>query len=275
MNCQTVQNKILALPDPRLLPDPLREHVAGCVACREWAKQAARLEALVEKLPAPAAPVRKKAALIDHVTRGEPIITPSLAIPAAPRESRAVAFLRRNATVIAGLAAAVLVAIGAWALFPKNEVVTAKPIPDDPFLKKMVDRDVALARADNPAKRLEILGLMAEDLSTQARALSRVASPEELRDLARWYGKVVNNAIVPQVKRMHGVTLKPADAAERTKSLEALNTQLGATATEADRLLAEVPPESKPALQTIADSARDGQKTIELIESEMRGKDKN
>jgi hypothetical protein len=279
MNCQVVQNKILALADPRLVPDPLREHIAGCAGCRAWAQQAARLEALVEQLPAPAAPMDKKAALVGKLTRGEPIITRPVARPAAPRESRFVEFLKRNAVVIGGLAAAVLVALGAWAFFPRNGTTPAlAAMPDDPFLKKMVERDLALAKADTPAKRLQVLSGMADDLSVQARGLARVASPDELRDLARWYDRVVMDAIVKQAERMHGVTLTPADARARGEVLNALTKQLGDTAAETDKLLGTVPPEAKPALQKIADAARDGQKKIEAqrkIElTEMRGKGK-
>src|SRR5207253_11489459 len=106
MNCQAVQNKILALPDPRLIPDPLREHVAGCAACQAWARQAARLEALVERLPAPAAPADKKGALIDELTGPAPVVARPLAVPARPGESPVLSFLRRNAALGAGLAAA-------------------------------------------------------------------------------------------------------------------------------------------------------------------------
>ena len=160
MNCQVVQNKILAEPDPRLLPERLRLHVAGCEECRAWAAQAARLEALVERMPAPSAPSGKKAALVGKLERGEPIITRPLAAPAVPSSQRVspmvvlVEFVRNNALVIGGLAAAVLVAWGAWALFPRNgpkpEMVA---IPDDPFLKKMVERNLELAKADSVGKR--------------------------------------------------------------------------------------------------------------------------
>jgi hypothetical protein len=273
MNCQAVQNKILAEPDPRRLPERIRQHVDGCAGCRAWAEQAARLEALVEELPAPAAPAGKKAALVGRLTRGEPIITRPAAAPAATRESRAVEFLRRNAAVIGGLAAAVLVALGAWALFPKNG---PKPepmaMPDDPFLRKMVERDVALARADTPARRLQVLGAMADDLAAQARGLARVASPDELRDLARWYDKVVGEALVKQAAKMHdGRTLQPSEKNERAETLAALARRLEETAAETDRLLGSVPPDSKPALQKIATAARDGQKRIQLTRVELTG----
>jgi hypothetical protein len=280
MNCQVVQNKILAEPDPRLLPERLRLHVAGCEVCRAWAQQAARLEALIEKLPAPAAPSAKKAALVGKLERGEPIITRPVTTPAAaraPRESRWIEFVQNNALVIGSLAAAILVALGAWALFPRNG---PKPeiaaIPDDPFLNKIVERDVALAKATTPEERLKILSGMAVDLSAQARSLARVASPEELRDLAKWYGKVVNDGIVKQAENLPTRIQAPAEEQARNAALTALTSQLGITAAETDKLLGSVPPESKPALQKIADTARDGQKRIEIarIDTEMRGKEK-
>jgi len=137
----------------------------------------------------------------------------------------------------------------------------------------MVQRDLALAKADTPAKRLQVLGGLANDLSTQAHNLARVASPDELRDLAGWYHKVVKEAIVKQAEKMQGVTLPPAEAKSRAETFNTLTKQLGDTAAETDKLLGSVPPEAKPALQKIVDAARDGQKTIEQVE--LRGKDKN
>jgi hypothetical protein len=276
MNCQIVQNKILALADPRLIPDPLREHIAGCSTCQGWAKQAARLEALLEQLPAPPAPADRKAALVDHLTRGEPIITRSLAMPAQPRESRLLVFLRENSTLVGGLAAAVLIAFGVWAIIPKGgpKPTMAQSMPDDPFLKKIVQRDVALAKADTPARRLQVLGGMADDLSTQAHNLARAASADELRDLANWYEKVVKEAIVKQAETLRGATLTPAEATARGETLGTLSKQLGDTADETDKLLGAVPPQAKPALQKIADSARDGQKKL-LVTRELTGKEKD
>jgi hypothetical protein len=259
MNCQTVQNKILALPDPRLIPDPLRDHVAGCAACQAWARQAARLEALVEQLPAPAAPAGKKVALVGDLTRPGPAVARPLAEPARSGDS-VLHFLRRNAALVGGLAAAVLVALGGWLYWtrsPKPDM--AQPTPEDPFLKKMVERDVALAKADTPAKRLQVLGGMADDLSAQARGLSRVASADELRDLARWYDKVVKDALVKQAEKLPPLAMPEA---ERQAQFKALADKLGDTAADADKMMGDVPPDAKPALQKIADSAREGQKKL-------------
>ena len=276
MNCQVVQNKILALADPRLVPDSLREHVAACAECRAWAQQAARLETLIELLPAPVAPVSKKAALVDQLTRGEPIITRPVTVPAPPREARVAAFFQRNALVIGGLAAAVLVALGVWSVIPRpGPRPEVAAMPDDPFLRKMVDRDLALAKADSPDKRLQALGGMADDLAAQARSLARVASPDELRDLARWYDKVVSGAIVKQADAMRGVTLPPQEARARAAKLNALTKQLGETAAETDGLLGSVPPEAKAHLQKIVSTAREGQKKLQTTETDLVGKDRD
>jgi hypothetical protein len=275
MNCQVIQNKILALPDPRLVPEPLRAHVAGCAACQAWAQQAARLEGLIEQLPAPPAPADRKTVLVGKLVRGEPLTAQPLATPAQPRES-VLEYLQRNALVVGGLAAAVLIALGVWAFFPKSG---PKPemaaIPDDPFLKKMVQRDLALARAKTPVERLQTLSGMAEDLSGQARALARVASADELRDLAHWYDKVVKNALVKQAETM---PIHAMDQGVRQKEYQALAEKLAETAAETDKLLATVPPDAKPALQKIADSARDGQKKLKNAmtpDVDLFGKDKN
>jgi hypothetical protein len=262
MNCQVVQNKILALPDPRLVPDPLRNHFIGCAACQAWAKQVARLETLLEQLPAPPAPADKKDALIGDLTRGGAIITRPLAMPARSDESRVLTFLRRNAALVGGLAAAILVVLGAWLFFPKSgpKPDMAESLPDDPFLRKIFQRDLELAKADTPAKRLQILSGLADDLSTQARSLARVASPDELRDLARSYDKVVTVAMVEQKVKINRLAIPQA---ERDALLKSLAEKLGETASEADKLLGEVPPESKDALRKIANSARGGQKTLQ------------
>ncbi len=110
MNCDAVQNLILALPDPRELTPALREHTRGCAACAAFARRAAKLEAVLAALPVPAAPEGKKGDLLDDLTRPEPLILPMPAPAVRPSAAeRAVRFLRRNAGAVAGLAAAALV----------------------------------------------------------------------------------------------------------------------------------------------------------------------
>jgi hypothetical protein len=267
MNCHAIQNKILTLPDPRVIPDVLRDHVAGCAVCRVWAKEAARLEALLENLPVPPAPRNKKAEMIDDLTSSNPVITRPLAFPArkpGPLER----FLAENKVVIGGLAAAILVVIGGWLMLRDRGnnpgPVVAQQSPTDPFLEKMVRWDVALAKAASPRERLDILGGMADGLSGQTRSLARVATGDELRDLARWYDKVVKDGMVRQAEKIPAETLNPTEREERKKQLTALAEQLGVTANQAEKMT-DVPEDTKPALQKIAKSAKEAEEKLRKL----------
>jgi hypothetical protein len=260
MNCQSIQNRILALPDPRQIPDALLQHVAGCAGCRAWAEQAARLEGLLERLPVPPAPAGKKGDLIADLARG-PVAAPARGPFAAP-------FLTRNAALVGGLAAAVAVALGAWLLFSGNgntpELARGTPTPKHPFLEKVVRHDVALAKADSPAKRLDVFGGLAGDISAEARGLARIANAEELRDVARWYDRVVKDGMMKQAETLAraDLTVPPA---ERKSRLEALAGKLAATADETEKAARDVPENAKGTLQRIANTARDGEKKLRQL----------
>jgi len=260
MNCDAVQNLILALPDPREQTPALREHTRGCAACAAFARRAAKLETVLAALPVPAAPEGKKADLLDDLTRPDPMILP---MPAARRSGgngvaeRAARFLRRNAGAAAGLAAAALIAVGGLWFATRPP----KPIPDElakvqkhPLLDKVVARDVQLARAASPTQKLEALGGMAEELAGEARGMARLAPGAELRQMAGWYEKVVRDGLVPQSAK-----LPPhVPAAEKAALLQTIATKLDADADAADKLSGEAPQDAQPALKRIADAARDG-----------------
>jgi hypothetical protein len=257
MNCDAVRNLILALPDPRELTPALREHTRGCAACAGFARRAAQLETVLAALPVPAAPVGKKADLLDDLTRPEPLILPMPAPAQRPGAAeRAARFLRRNAGAVAGLAAAALVAVGGFWM-----AVRPKPLPEEvakvhkhPLLEKMVARDVQLARADTAAKKLEVLGGMAEELAGETRGMARLAPGAELRQMAGWYEKVVRDGLVPQSAK-----LPPhVPAATKAELLNGLAAKLDADAAAADRLTGEAPQDAHPALKRVADAARDG-----------------
>ncbi|MBY0514118.1 MAG: hypothetical protein K2P78_09435 [Gemmataceae bacterium] len=263
MTCQTVQNKVLALPDPRQLPEPLRGHVAGCAACRAWWQQAARLERLVEQLPAPPPPADKKATLIGELTDAGPVIR---SVPRAQAAGRP--FVSRQVlTYAGGLAAAVLVGVGLWLVVRpsgKPEVAQA-PAPRHPLLDKVMQRDLALMRANKPEQKLDILGLLADDLAGETRSLSRAATPDELNELAGLYKQVVNDGLVKQAEGIGPNALTPD---QRKALFDRHAARLADTGAEADRAAAEAPPESKPALKRIADAARDGQRKLSKLATE-------
>ncbi len=263
MNCSTVRNAILALPDPRSVPDPLGEHLAACAACRLWAEQVARLETLLERLPVPPPPTDKKSALVASLTGQRPV--ESLASPLAPSPARSSApwsrFGGRYATLVGALAAAVLLAWGAWLFWPgpgpksdRTEVT-----PEHPFLKAIARRNVALARTESPREKFQTLAGLTEDLSAEAVALARVASPEDLKDIARWFDRVVRDGLIRQAERMpeHALT-----AAERHAEFAALARKLADTAARTEGAAVEVAPEARTALERIRDSARFGEKKL-------------
>lgn len=259
MNCQAVQNQVIALPDPRQLSAALRDHVVSCDACQAWARQAARLETLLAQLPVPPAPAEKKEAMIGDLMSADPVIQP-MAVPASRPSYAVVAgrFLRQNPTYAGGLAAAVLVAVGvAWYT---NRPVESKPEfverQDHPLLKKMVARNVAMAKAETPAGRLEVLGGMAEEIAGETRGVARVASPDELKHLAGWYDKVVKDGLVQQAKQL------PLNAAEKRRLLDPLAAKLNADAAEAEKLAGEAPPDAQPTLKRMATTARDGAREL-------------
>jgi len=264
MNCQTVQNQILGLPDPRELPAALREHVGGCAACQAWARKAARLESLLAQLPVPSAPRQKKEAMIGDLMQAEPVILPMATLATRPSFATVTGrFLRRNATYVGGLAAAVLVAIGIYWLWPSKgpEVVVAPPPQKHPLLEKMVARDTALARANTPTKKLETLDGMADDLASETRGMARIASAAELKQMTGWYEKVVKDGMVKQAGKLP----LSMPAADKAKLLEPIAARLNSDATEAEKLSREVPPDAQPALKRMADTAREGEKSLRAM----------
>lgn len=269
MNCQSVQNRILSLPDPRQVPDALRAHLDACPECVRWWRQVARLERLLSELPAPPAPAGKKEAMIDELTAAGPVIK---AVPAVRRSapSPGLAFLRRNWKPVAGLAAAVLVVVGGWQLWPRP--VHIQPVPvafSHQFLSNQIRRQTELAQARGPERKLEILGEQAADLTAETRSLARISTNRETEDLARWFEQTVDGCIVPRAKELGGRTLTPAEKEARVRLLNGLATKLNDTALEVGALVAESPEGARPGLKRIADKAKSGQDILQNLAKEM------
>lgn len=261
MNCQAVQNQILMLPDPRELSPALREHVRACAACQEWAQHAARLETMLERLPAPPAPEQKKEMMIGELMQADPVIYPMPKLATQPSYGLlAVRFLRRNVAYAGGLAAAILVAVGVYSWLARPSTVQPEIVKVEkyPLLEKMVAHDIALTRAKTSVDRLEILNRMADDLSANTRDMARIASGPELKQMAGWYDKTVTTGMMEQANKLPN----SMSMAEKKKLLESYAAKLNANATAAETLAREAPPDAQPALNLIADSARKGEKSL-------------
>ena len=258
MKCQAVQNQILALPDPRELPPALRAHVLTCAACQAWARQAARLEGLLEQLFVPPAPAEKKEALLGELMAADPVIHPMATLATKPHPGRVAArLLYRNANYVAGIAAAALVVVGIFAIWPKGQPPTAAaPIHKHPLLEKMVGREVAMARADTPVKTLDALKGMAADIANETRGMARLASGAELKQMTGWYEEVVVGGLVPRAQNLPNRIL-PAD---KDRLLDALASELDAEVIETEKVERESPPDAQNALKQLANVARNGEK---------------
>jgi hypothetical protein len=257
MNCQTFQNRVLSLTDPRELPGPLGEHASACAACSAWWRTAAKLEGLLAVLPVPPAPSDKKSELLEELAG--PVIRP---LPAfAPKRGLwSIPAVR----TFSGIAASVAILVGGWMMLrpgPGTPSAEAKP-STDPFLERIVQRDLALAQARTADQRLDVLGSLADDLSTEARSLSKIANPEELRDLSGMFQKVVNEGMVEQARRMPEHSLSPV---QKKELYNRLAVKLKDAGRHADDAAKESPPHAQPALKTISDTARDGQAKLKAI----------
>ncbi len=263
MNCAAVQNQILLQSDPRMLPPALREHIELCAACREWARKAARLESVLQALPAPAAG-QKKAELLGDLMQAEPVIRPLPTLATRPGMGQATSrILRRNAAYVGSLAAAVLFAVGISVLLLKKgpDVVMAPPTQKYPLLDKLVKRDAELARANSTSQRLEILSGMAGDISAETRSMARIAPGSELKQMAGWYEKTVKEGLVLQANSPR-LEKEVTTATERARLLESFAAKLDADATAAESLARESPPDAQPALKRMAEAAREGKDSL-------------
>ncbi len=259
MTCDAVRNRILALADPRDVPDALRGHVAGCAACERWWHGVARLEGLLERLPAPPAAAAKAALLGDLAA----------ARPAARRRPAEVApeggSPRKTGRYLAALAASVAVVGGVWVFTrgPGQVAIIPTP-PKHALLESVVQRDLALARAGTPAEKLAALGGLADDLHAETRDLARVAPADDLKKLALWYDDVVQKGLVRQAERV-AATPHAMTPADRVALFTGLAARLSDAGAEADRLSNEVPPGATGPLKRMAATARDGQQKLRQL----------
>ncbi|MFO0799537.1 MAG: hypothetical protein U0804_18870 [Gemmataceae bacterium] len=258
MTCQSVQARILALPDPRQLPADFRAHVAACPDCAAYWTQAARLESLVAALPVPPPPAGKKTAFLEDLA-AEALVFPK--VTATPR--RGWTLPRPSAKALAGLAAAVLVAFGVWNATKtgKQPVVAKGPAPRHALLEKVVQRDVALAKARTPSDRLDALAGLAEDVAAESRALALVAGADDLREVAEWF-RTASDGLVEQADKVPPHALTPD---QRRALLTRLTDRLAEAGRAAEQAAKESPPHAQPALRSIADTARDGQTKLRVI----------
>lgn len=245
MNCEAVQNRLLAVSEPKRAGSEVRTHLDGCTDCRTFATRLARVEGLLPQIPVPPTNAARKAAFLQSI----------LTAPVAePRRSPVRVAWYAETRWIATIAAALLLAGGIWVATagkkPGTTTDTAALRHD--LLHKEVDRFVALSKAASPSERLAIWTAVATDLRAETRDVYRVAPEEDIRALGRMFDKAVREGVVKQAKLLPSTL----PAAERQKVLADATATLTAAESEAALLSAEAPPQAQPVLQNIVKTAR-------------------
>jgi hypothetical protein len=254
MNCETCRNAILAAERTAQPGADARDHLTGCAACQAFAGKAARLDDLLTRLPAPHA-FRAKAKLIATLKDSQ------LAVPG----SKVPLYRKLLWNPIPGVAVLVVLGVGGFFYLSKKAPqpeVAQKPRHE--LLSKEMANVVKLAKADSAPDRLAVWTEWATDLRGETRDLYKVAQADELGSLARMYDKAVAEGIVRQAKLLP----RHMDIEEKQKLLKTADAKLAEAAAEAERLLAEAPPQAQKPLKQIVETSREGRKQLEPI---MRG----
>jgi hypothetical protein len=102
-----------------------------------------------------------------------------------------------------------------------------------------------LAKWPRPAQRLETLANLARELQGQSEPLAREGTADNLEDLARWYGQVLHEGIVPV-----GRSTEEAELRQRIAS------QLEAAGASTAQLALRVREDRRPPLQSMAEAAQ-------------------
>ena len=267
MNCDTVRNRMAALPDPAAPPAawpptwPAARLARPGTSC--WS---------VSRRPSPP-PVRRPAQARARPA-GRPVPRARARRPEtggqAAREGKARQAGRRGRSSPerqsvgerlarlwpAGLVAAALLAgVLVWSsLRAKSEGPTVAALPPDPFLERVVTAKVKLDSAPDAAGRLAALDTLERTIHEEATTLSKVTPGADMEALARMYEQVVTEGMVEQARLMSGD--------ERKAKLPAFTDRLSRAEQDANRLAAEAPPGADRSLKGIAKAAEKGR--IEL-----------
>jgi hypothetical protein len=262
MNCDTIQNRILALAVATEPTADVREHVAGCPACQAMLAKAVRLDRVLANLPAPTAELAKQT-LIEQVLAEGPVIRTK---PVAPSSVGSGTFKRvgkwLTPKLLGGLAAGVLVAIGGvWFLTrpkptPTEPELAAKPKHE--LLARSVKHHVDLSKSATAPERLNIFTEWSAEVSAEAKDVYKAASREELSKFAALYESTVAGGVIEQAKKLE-------ENPERAKHLQTTMNLLTTTAAETSSLAAEAPPDAQAAFKRMATAADKARTELRLL----------
>jgi hypothetical protein len=221
MNCQIIQRRLLGAENPEHQAAEVQAHLDACAPCREWLARLLQLEQTVRQLPAPgsygrdlflrqllkaevvpanAPPVRGRDG--GKVRRPKPVIR---RLPAHTPTPVAFPVLRR--VVAAGMAAALLLVLLGWwaARGPEQPILLAVRPKADPLVTSLVQHDLKLAKAKEPAERKEALQKIAQELWSEKQSVESAGGAQGLvNDFNDWFQRVTGkfeSFVLDQIKR--------------------------------------------------------------------------
>jgi hypothetical protein len=260
MTCDAIQNRLLALPDVRRVPDELRGHLDGCPACRAYLARAVRLDKLLATIPVPPPSEETKAAFLDRATEAGPVIKH---IPVVRRDSGT--YLLDDGRwkyTAAALAAAVLVAVG-WLAFRGGDAPPSRndytTVAGHELLTKtlgnVVTGEKALAKVDKPEQRMKAWENVTADLRAEIERVYRFTPKDrdDLNALAGLFKKAAEDGLLRQADAVMNGQL-PAD--QRQALLRDAIGQMDRIEADATTFAQEAPEHNKLPLRKIRDTAK-------------------
>jgi hypothetical protein len=207
VNCESVQRCLLNLERPDKPPDPAREHLAECFACRAWLRRLLLVEEEAIGLPVPP-PTGKVRFLHELRTARKPRrplvrLAPGTVVPSeSPRERG-----RKKLAVALALAAALLlIAVGVWSM--RGPQPTAQPVKS--LLTQRLEKEPRWAGAQTSREKLAVLTDLADTVQGEVRGkLQRTPRVEDMNALATLYKEVVNEGIMQHVAGLDREELEP------------------------------------------------------------------
>ena len=237
MKCKQVQQRLLATSGRRKLPHDVVAHLDGCSHCQKWHTQLGLIDRSVRHLPVPDSS-ETKAALIAQFL--EPVV------PASRWSLQNTSVTWQRALV--GLAASLIVLAAAISLLRTNRRTQDSAAPTDQLLARVLDKNMQLAIESSPAKRLQTLEKIADDLDSETRTLALLARTEDLNELARMYDKVIRDGLLRQAGNM--------SVEEKARDLPTMADRFFASSQRAEEAAKGVPPAVAGPLKSIANTAR-------------------
>ena len=276
MNCDIVQRRLMSVEDPAEVAADLRAHLASCVSCRDWQGQLVQLERHIPYLFVPvsrakarflkkllAEPSKKQEAEQQTVLEMAAVTAtlPAPALSGSPLSHKAT-----KQRVLAGLAAAILLAAFGWWLFrpaPSQPDAIPTATASDPLLASLLHYDLQLATANTPKERITLLADVAQALHDESRTLAAETAGNQLIELAGLYRQVIHYGITKQAPAI--------PVSDRARVFKPLIDQLEKAAQSSERLAKRMPPEQNKPVQDMATTAWEGRRFLATLLSEGKG----